>query len=49
MTQSKEEYKELHDDYLKRIQEARERGDSDTEAQLQEELNYMDDALLKKV
>jgi len=39
-----EERKQQHDEYLKRIQEARERGDRATEQQLQQELNYMDDA-----
>jgi len=39
-----QERKQQHDEYLKRIQEARERGDSATEAELQQELNYMDDA-----
>jgi len=39
-----EERKRQHEDYLKRIQEARERGDRATEAELQQELNYMDDA-----
>jgi len=39
-----EERKRQHDEYLKRIQEARERGDRATEAELQQELNYMDDA-----
>ena len=39
-----QQYKRQHDEYLKRIQEARERGDHATEAQLQLELNYMDDA-----
>lgn len=33
-----------HDEYVRQIQEARERGDRATEAQLQQELNYMDDA-----
>lgn len=40
----KQERKRQHDDYVKRIQEARERGDRATELQLQQELNYMDDA-----
>jgi len=43
-----QQYKRQHDEYLKRIQEARERGDSATEAQLQQELNYMDDAAYQK-
>lgn len=42
------QYKRQHDEYLRRIQEARERGDRATEAQLQQELNYMDDAAYKK-
>lgn len=42
------QYRRQHDEYLRRIQEARERGDSATEAQLQQELNYMDDAAYKK-
>lgn len=43
-----QQYKQQHDEYLKRIQEARERGDRATEAQLQQELNYMDDASFKR-
>ena len=43
-----QQYKRQHDEYLKRIQEARERGDRATEAQLQQELNYMDDASFKR-
>lgn len=43
------QYRRQHDEYLRRIQEARERGDRATEAQLQQELNYMDDASYKKV
>ena len=43
-----QQYKQQHDEYLKRIQEARERGDHATEAQLQQELNYMDDAVYNK-
>ena len=39
-----EERKRQHDEYLERIQEARERGDHATEQQLQQELNYIDDA-----
>lgn len=45
---SNQQFKQLHDEYLKRIQEARERGDCATEAQLQQELNYIDDASYKK-
>ena len=41
-----QERKRQHDEYLKRIQEARERGDRATEAELQQELNYLDDANL---
>lgn len=44
MTEQQEQRKQQHDEYLKRIQEARERGDRATEAELQQELNYMDDA-----
>ena len=47
MTDQDRERKKLHDEYQKRIQEARERGDRATEQQLQQELNYMDDAHLK--
>lgn len=43
-----QQFKQQHDEYLRRIQEARERGDRATEAQLQQELNYMDDAAYKK-
>lgn len=51
MTQQDQEqmqYQRQHDEYLRRIQEARERGDRATEEQLQQELNYMDDALFNK-
>lgn len=41
------QYRRQHDEYLRRIQEARERGDRSTEAQLQQELNYLDDAQYK--
>jgi len=34
MTEQQEQRKRQHDEYLKRIQEARERGDRTTEAQL---------------
>jgi len=44
MTEQQERRKRQHDEYLKRIQDARERGDRATEAELQQELNYMDDA-----
>jgi hypothetical protein len=44
MTEQQEQRKRQHDEYLERIQEARERGDRATEQQLQQELNYMDDA-----
>ena len=47
MTDHERDYKKKHDEYQKRIQEARERGDRATEAQLQQELMYMDDAHLK--
>jgi len=43
MTEPQERERQ-HDEYLKRIQEARERGDRATEQQLQQELNYLDDA-----
>lgn len=46
MTDQDLDYKQKHDEYQQRIQEARERGDRATEAQLQQELNYMDDAIL---
>tara|TARA_B100002019_G_scaffold260113_1_gene245964 strand:+ start:1354 stop:1512 length:159 start_codon:yes stop_codon:yes gene_type:complete len=42
------QFKRQHAEYTKRIQEARERGDRVTEAQLQQELNYMDDASYKR-
>lgn len=41
------EYDKKRLEYAQRIQEARERGDRFTEQQLQQELNYMDDAHLK--
>jgi len=41
------EYDKKRLEYAQRIQEARERGDKFTEQQLQQELNYMDDAHLK--
>ena len=41
------QYRRQHDEYLRRIQEARERGDRSTEAQLQQELNYLHDAQFK--
>ena len=41
------EYDKKRLEYEQRIQEARERGDKFTEQQLQQELNYMDDAHLK--
>ena len=44
MTDKDREFKKKHDEYQQRIQEARERGDRVTEAQLQQELNYMDDS-----
>jgi len=44
MTDQDRDYKKLHDEYQQRIQEARERGDRATEQQLQQELNYIDDA-----
>ena len=47
MTEQDREFKKKHDEYQQRIQEARERGDRATEAQLQQELMYMDDARLK--
>jgi hypothetical protein len=42
--EQEQQYQRQHDEYLRLIQEARERGDRATEAQLQQELNYMDDA-----
>lgn len=42
------EYDKKRLEYAQRIQEARERGDKFTEQQLQQELNYMDDAHLKE-
>ena len=48
MTEQQEQRKRQHDEYLKRIQEARERGDLATEQQLQQELNYLDDASYKR-
>jgi hypothetical protein len=46
--EQEQQYQRQHDEYLKRIQEARERGDLATEQQLQQELNYLDDAAYKR-
>lgn len=40
-------YDRKRNEYMQRIQEARQRGDKSTEMQLQLELNYMDDAHYK--
>ena len=48
MTDQDRERKKLHDEYQKRIQEARERGNRADEQQLQQELNYIDDAQYKR-
>jgi len=47
-TETEKSYDEKRREYEQRIQEARVRGDRFTEQQLQQELNYMDDAHLRE-
>jgi len=45
---TEQDYEQERADLMKRIQEARERGNRADEQQLQQELNYIDDAQYKR-